>query len=176
MTLSFHGIPAAPGKGLGHIVVYRTAQLTQSTAQTLPTRPPAEEWQHFLTIQAQVDQEIYAISQTANSVVADIFSSQRAILNDPTLIEPIHIAIESNRISAVEAVQKTVDKLVWQFRLMQDEYFASRATDLLDIGTRLLERLEGEKESAHVELSRASILIAEELVDGLLFPLLDELL
>ncbi|MEM7128594.1 MAG: putative PEP-binding protein [Chloroflexota bacterium] len=175
MTLSFQGIPAAPGMGLGHIVVYRTSRLSSQTEGEIDVRPPSEEWQHFLDVQSQVDAEITHICQTANPVVADIFSSQLAILYDPTLVTPIQTAIHTQNISAVEAVCRGVDELVWQFRLMEDEYFSSRATDLLDIGMRLIKRLEGQHATTSIHLSRDTILVAEDLVPSDLLHLLPEI-
>lgn len=164
MTHTFRGVPTVPGIALGQIVIYSTTPFTDVVEQTHPARSPSEEWRHFQRVRAQIDNEIHLICQNATPVIADIFSGQRAILHDPALVDPVQAAIQNRNSTAIEAVQTTIDQLVWQFRNLDDEYFACRVSDILDIGTRLLKRLDGQKEKPSVQLFGDSILLAEELI------------
>ena len=174
MTTVFSGMPAAPGIGLGKAYVHRSkdltldvvVSLTQKATHTASNAPhdADQEWAHFQDAQAEVEEELDQLGRTLNKIAADIFAVHQLILHDKTLTDSIFAAIYHKKQSAVEATQSTISEMVAIFRDMEDEYFASRSADIVDIGQRLLTHLGIDLDE--VPLSHApvgSILIANDL-------------
>src|SRR5690606_23292904 len=99
---------------------------------------PDAEWESFQAAQARVDAELESLGQNASSLVSEIFDAHRLILHDETLRESIRRAIYDDRLNAVSATHKIINDLTELFSSFEDEYFAGRAIDILDLGQRLL--------------------------------------
>ncbi len=144
MTILQRGLPAAPGIGIGTICIYRPHDMTlEAPLAEAPPRglSPRREWQRFLHAQERVDTELARLGESLNHVAADIFSVHRLILADKTLTESIRSAIQLSGFSAVSATRQVILDMAQMFRELDDEYFAGRAADILDIGRRLLAHL-----------------------------------
>ena len=132
------GLPAAPGIGIGQIVIH--SSLATETWGEVTAADPEAEWQRFLTAQRQVDDELARSSGQESPLIAEIFAAHRYILQDATLLEAVHRAIDEGH-NAVHATYRAITELADVFRALEDEYFAGRAADILDIGQRLLAHL-----------------------------------
>ena len=141
MPISFHGLPAAPGIGIGTLFIYRSLHLGAEAPTVEHVADPTQEWARLLLVTAHVDQELAVLSGTENSLVAEVFSAQRAILQDQTLLQALQKAIVEEGQSALSATHQVIYDLIQLFRNLGDEYFAGRAIDILDIGQRLLTHL-----------------------------------
>ena len=145
MTTIFSGLPAAPGIGLGKAYVHRpyepTLEAILSIAPGAYVHDTDREWQRFQLAQAKVEEELEHLRQSLNTVAADIFSVHQLILHDKTLTESVREAILINQSSAITATQQAIQNMAEIFRELEDEYFASRAADIVDIGKRLLTHL-----------------------------------
>lgn len=163
MTTVLAGLPAAPGIGIGTLVVYRPGQIALDLDAD-PAADPHGEWRIFLTAHAQVDAELEQLGQNANSLIAEIFAAHRIILHDHTLLDAVRAAIFDQQSSAAAATQKVIGELTGLFRSFEDDYFAGRAMDILDLGQRLLAHLGASLDRPQLEhLSAPTILIAEDL-------------
>ncbi len=141
MSITLHGLPAAPGIGIGTTHVYHAVDLQTDTLVSeveASVQSPRHEWQRFLSAQAQVDVELERLGRSLNHVAADIFSVHRLILTDKTLTESIRDAIQLNQATAIGATRQAVLDMAQLFRELDDDYFAGRAADIVDIGRRLL--------------------------------------
>lgn len=140
MTELFHGLPAAPGIGIGTLFIYRTwrpmVNLVPQTAED-----PTAEWQCFLAAQQAVDQELATLAADENTLIAEIFTAQRAILQDQTLSQAVQRMIFQEHQNGLAATHMTIHHFAEMFRNLGDEYFAGRAIDILDIGHRLLKQM-----------------------------------
>ena len=167
MSITLHGLPAAPGIGIGTTHVYHTVDLQTDTLVSeieAGVQSPRYEWQRFLTAQAQVDVELERLGRSLNHVAADIFSVHRLILTDKTLTESIRDAIQLNQATAIGATRQAVLDMAQLFRELDDDYFAGRAADILDIGRRLLHHLGAPIDQSELsDLPPATLLLAEDL-------------
>jgi phosphocarrier protein FPr len=165
MTEVLHGLAAAPGIGIGAAVLYRPGLATRSAPR--PERAavdPAAEWQHFLDARTQVDAELAVLGENPNSVVAEIFAAHRLILQDNTLLHSVRRVIFDEQTDAVTATQRVVSDLADILRSLEDEYFAGRAADVVDLGQRLLSHLGAEVSRAVLtHLPPDTVLIADDL-------------
>lgn len=102
---------------------------------------PQVEWQAFVAAQQAVDAELSALSSADNGLIAEVFAAQQMILHDQTFVQAIQEAIFQERKPLLAATQSVINHLADLFRNLGDEYFASRATDIVDIGQRLLQQM-----------------------------------
>lgn len=164
MTYLIHGLPAAPGVGIGRLFIYRSWHM----ATPVPTGRAAEpqaEWQAFLAAQQAVDAELSALITAEDGLIAEVFAAQQVILHDQTLIQAIQEAIFQERKPLLAATQSVINHLADLFRNLGDDYFASRAADIVDIGQRLLQQMGAprrEVQSAHL-MTPGTILLASDI-------------
>ncbi len=165
MPESFHGLPAAPGIGIGTLFIYRSLRLGTEVPNTEQAADPAPEWARLQLAQTRVDQELAQLSSAENSLVAEVFSAQRAILQDQTLVKALHKAIFDEGQSALSATHHVIYDLIQLFRNLGDEYFAGRAVDILDIGQRLLTHMGAPQTNRHLlqTIPPQTILVATDL-------------
>lgn len=163
MTTVLVGLPAAPGIGIGTLFVYRPGHIALDLGVDTAA-DPHEEWRIFLAAHAQVDAELEQLGHNANSLVTEIFAAHRIILHDHTLLDAVRSTIFEQQSSAAAATQKVIGELTGLFRSFEDDYFASRAMDILDLGRRLLSHLGASFDGPQLEhLPAPTILIAEDL-------------
>jgi len=158
---AFTGLPAAPGIGIGFARLYRHTPAFHEPAEY---GEPESEWAAFQDAQQRVDAELERLSRDENSLVAEIFSAHRAILHDPMFTEWVRREIFEEERSAAAATQQATSALADQFQALDDDYFASRSVDILDLGNRLLTHLSGQVGITQLALLPAqSVLIADDL-------------
>ena len=172
MQQLFHGLSAAPGVGVGNVYKYApAAPIGQSqeepgkSSASLSSHfgTPEEEWERFLAARLLVDEELARLAQIGQAAAADIFLVHREILHDSTLTGAVRNAIDSGS-DATQATRLATGELVQLFQSLSDEYFASRATDVRDVGQRLVTRLGGTASARQLNtLPNGTILLAEDL-------------
>lgn len=157
------GIAAAEGIALGPAFVFQPPDLTLPDCEP---GTPDEEMARFAAAREQAAAELSAIqSQVAENVDADsaaIFEAHAMILNDPTLESGVRQRVEAGQ-TAEAALADATEEIAGMFEAMDDEMFAARATDVRDIGRRLLRVLLGVEDTSLANLSEPSIIVAHEL-------------
>ncbi len=161
---TFSGLIAAPGIGIGAVAVYRPDQVAPPHPTTKAGVDPETEWRHFLDAQAEVDAELEQLCANPNSLVAEIFAAHRVMLHDQTLIDAVRANIVEHGEGAAAATFDAITDLSKLFTSFDDEYFAGRASDIVDLGRRLLARLGAQVNRLELaNLPEGTILIAEDL-------------
>ncbi len=164
MTKILQGLPAAPGIGIGQLIIYRPDSFSPERIPPVSTQDPAQEWQNFLDAHGRVDAELEALGQESGAPFAEIFSAHRVILQDRTLLEAIEEAILKDGHTAIAATYRVISEFAEQFRTFEDKYFASRSADILDLGRRLLAHLGAPASQIRLpELPPHTILVADDL-------------
>lgn len=175
MTTVLNGLPAAPGIGIGTLIIYRPGQFALDPDLAATTTDPDHEWRAFQDAHSQVDAELEQLGRNANSLVAEIFAAHRAILHDPTLVDSVRSAIFEQNSTAAAATQKVIGELADLFRSFEDDTFSGRAMDIIDLGQRLLAHLDAtitRPQLAH--LPPDTILAADDLTPSDLAQLLPD--
>ncbi|GIV77112.1 MAG: hypothetical protein KatS3mg050_1506 [Litorilinea sp.] len=164
MTKILQGLPAAPGIGIGQLTIYRPDPFSPERIPLSSPQDPAQEWQNFLDAHGRVDAELKALGQESGAPFAEIFSAHRVILQDRTLLEAIEEAILEQGHTAITATYRVISEFAEQFQAFEDEYFASRSADILDLGRRLLAHLGAPASQIRLpELPPHTILVADDL-------------
>jgi phosphocarrier protein FPr len=164
MTHILQGLAAAPGIGIGALHLYRPgiAALIAPTSDQMIDAD--QEWQTFLAAHTSVDAELEGLEKNPNSLIGEIFAAHRAVLQDRTLLDWVQAAIYEEHISAAAATHKVINNLVDLFRSFEDETFAGRAIDIVDLGQRLLTHLGATLSRPQLtHLPPQSIVVAEDL-------------
>lgn len=158
------GIPASNGIAIGPIFIYHPE--TPVVERRAITDASAEVARLDAVI-ATASVELQALKDKTEAAVgteeAQIFEVHRMFLEDPAFAGTIKEAIETDKINAEAAVSQTVTALVAQFESLDDDYFRQRATDIKDVGQRLLRLLTGAGGSSLAELTTPAIILAADL-------------
>ncbi|MFL5783711.1 MAG: phosphoenolpyruvate--protein phosphotransferase, partial [Bacteriovoracaceae bacterium] len=117
----------------------------------------------------QAKQELLLVEESMKKSVgaaeAAIFSAHRSLLEDPDLLETAFSAVEKGK-SAAEAWEYAVQKLSAQLKTLKNEVLAARASDVQDVGLRVLSRILGTQVTDFSQLTEDSILVAEDIGPG----------
>jgi len=105
-------------------------------------------------------------SSTADSAASEelgfLLDAYIHMLTQSRLVRGAEELIVSRRLNAVHAVSEVIDAIATQFSGMDDRYIAARATDIREVGLRLMRCLMGETDRAVDKAPKGAILIAED--------------
>ena len=85
------------------------------------------------------------------------------ILDDPEFVSAVETKINGEHANAESAVNTAAQMFSATMAAMKDEYFKARATDIMDVGNRVLRILLGVAESPTANLKTASVIVADDL-------------
>jgi phosphotransferase system, enzyme I, PtsP len=158
------GVPAAPGFGIGAAHVLRPLVTFEGVGE-MRAENPAAEWERFQGALrrslAQIEDMKSRMSGRVPEVDSALFDTHRMMLEDKSFLEKIRGFVDDG-FAAETALQFTVDEYVGAFARMSDRYLRERATDVRDVGHRVLRNLLGVEEQVP-EVPDGGILVAEEL-------------
>lgn len=139
----FEGLPGAPGIGIGKGIVLFAADL-QAVPDRVPENPAVEE-RRFRKAVSSVREEISRIAdgleKSLSSADRALFDAYVLILDSPEIVETVVQHIHTGN-WAPGALRQTIESHAQRFELMDDQYLRERATDIRELGTRILLRLQ----------------------------------
>ncbi|MDO5618988.1 phosphoenolpyruvate--protein phosphotransferase [Kocuria sp.] len=155
------GVTASPGLGIGHVVQMRQAEIeVQETA--------ADPAQERSALDSALDSSIGELKELEQRLTAEgsadkaeIFRAHQEILRDPELVNNAQKGIDQGK-SAAFAWRASYTGFASQLEGLDNEVLAGRATDMRDVGQRVLATLTGQHQEK-AELAEGTILIAEDL-------------
>lgn len=158
------GIPASRGIGIGPIFQFVRQEIIIEERSNIQ---PEEELKRLNTAISTAKDQIDCIYEKAlkesSDADAEIFQAHRMILEDPELLAGVENKIKDQNKSAELAMQETGKLFSDMMAAMKDEYFAARATDILDVRNRVLRILLGVAESPTAALKEPSVIGADDL-------------
>ncbi|MGL5258918.1 MAG: phosphoenolpyruvate--protein phosphotransferase [Lachnospiraceae bacterium] len=92
----------------------------------------------------------------------EIFAAHLELVSDMALMDGIISKIDQG-INAQKALELTVNEFITIFDMMEDEYMKERASDIKDVGNRLMRRLKGINEQEFSDITEPVILVAKDL-------------
>lgn len=163
-AFTLKGLPGAPGVGIGHaLVVYPSANL-DATPDRKITDPQAEE-AGFRAAIAAVQSEVRAMSRKMADTLPPeelvLFDAFALMLGSDDLVEGVVQRIHAGN-WAPGALRETIAEHVRVFEEMEDPYLRERATDIRDLGRRVLTRLQAEAPAQMFGGDGRVILVGEE--------------
>lgn len=163
-NVAFKGIAASEGIAIGAAFKYSPPKLTISDRVSGSFD---QEHSRFLNACEQARKEIRGIrdrlaSRSKGADLAAIFDAHEMILDDPLLISKVSGKLQEGAI-VERAVQEATQELADLLSGMEDEMFAARAADILDVGRRVLRILLEVPDTSLQGLSTPAIIIAHDL-------------
>lgn len=110
------------------------------------------------TARAAIEHDRAQVVQRGGGAEADIFDAHLALLDDDALLEPAQAAIAAGA-GAEQAVYDATQQLAARYRALSEPLLRERATDVLDVGRRIINALLGQGSDG----AAAGIVIADEL-------------
>lgn len=166
----FSGVAAASGVAIGTVVVTTLA----AELETVPDKPAQElerELAAFHSALEAVRDDIRTVSQglaqRLRSEEQALFDVYLRMLDDSALIGAIEQGIRNGN-WAQGALREVILTQVRQFNAMEDAYLRERATDIRDLGRRILSYLQENAGPVSIDCADDSILIADELSPAML--------
>lgn len=161
------GIPAAPGVAVGRaVVIYPVADLDnvpERVAENIPA-----EIEKLNNALASVREEIRLMRERFASSLAPaeqiLFDAYLGILDSNSLGGQVREEIKKGS-WAQAALRKVIKQRLRQFEEMEDDYLRERASDIKDLGQRILAQLQAQQPQK-IDYPDHTILIADELTAG----------
>lgn len=161
----FRGIAAAPGVAIGTAVVIAP----RADLNAVPRRTTRNVEQEVGLFQDAVEQTRRDMRELGTGLGSNLNASEQALfdvyvqmLDDASLGGEVAQRIESDRLTAQSALSEVVLEHVQTFKGMQDPYLRERASDVYDLGGRVLGYLQKSQEEI-TEFPEHTILIGREL-------------
>ena len=163
LTNGIQGVAGSSGVALATtFVVQPRAQLSAIAVQK--SQDEAQEKERFeqalIATRKDFEQLSAQISQSITDASVDIFEVYKQLLGSGGLAKEI-VAKISEGWTAESALKLIVESYVLQFERLEDAYFRERATDIKDLGNRLLMNF-NKLSSTQTDCPEAFILVADD--------------
>src|SRR5215207_8312906 len=155
------GVAASPGLGVGKVlrVFHEDIEVKEDSADAHKERRLLNEALDRAMVQLETLEN--RLRQDADADMAAIFGAHREILRDPDLLDIASSAIDKGK-SAAFAWRRAYTTYADRLAGMKNELLAQRATDVRDVGQRVLEEVTGQRREKP-EIPEGTILVAEDL-------------
>lgn len=157
------GVAVSPGVVVGPALLYRPHL---PAVVDRPADDAATEWFHLGQAIAAAEREISALEkQTRRQLGANeaaIFQAHALFLEDAVFLERIKKRIFSEAMAAEVVWAEEIGKTAKGFRALENRYMQARASDIEDVGRRVLQHLLGVNRPS-LEFEKPSILVAADL-------------
>ena len=155
------GVAASPGLGVGRVlrVHHEDIQVKEYAADRHKERRLLNEALDRAMVQLEALEN--RLRQDADPDKAMIFAAHREILRDPDLLDIASSAIDKGK-SAAFAWRRAYTTYADRLAGLTNELLAQRATDVRDVGQRVLEEVTGQRREK-ADIPEGTILIAEDL-------------
>lgn len=166
---SLAGISGSAGIGIGEaVIVYPLADL--SAVPERPAQDIEKELKLFHDAVIKTREAINRLKDNMTSLPEEeraLFDVYLRILDGSSLMEEIIKDIKSG-MWAQGALKRAIEHHVEKFKAMEDPYLQERASDLQDLGERVLFHLQTEEESRSRIFPEQTILVGEEVTPSAL--------
>jgi phosphoenolpyruvate-protein phosphotransferase len=155
------GVAASPGLGVGRTlrVLHEDIEVKETSADAHKERRLLNEALDRAMVQLETLEN--RLRQDADADKAAIFAAHREILRDPDLLDIASSAIDKGK-SAAFAWRRAYTTYADRLAGMTNELLAQRATDVRDVGQRVLEEVTGQRREKP-DIPEGTILVAEDL-------------
>ena len=135
------GVAVSPGVVVG--VAYRVDSVfgpvePQMLDDLELVAPEVERFDHAVaTSAAELEAIVLKVAEQLGAAEAEIFKSHLQIVNDESMLAKVRGLIESQRLTALSAVQEVLQGYAASFARIEQDYFRERVADLRDVVSRI---------------------------------------
>lgn len=163
-----HGKPISPGYARGLAFVYSKDYHPKVDRYNIEKEQVYNEYQRFHEALERSCSELKDLRQKVFNELghseSQIFAAHLGLLNDRQFISKVKERIERDLINVEHAIDEEVNDLVKLLSELENEYLRERASDMKDIGRRVLKHLGHGHENILKSIKSGSVLVAEELL------------
>lgn len=164
----YKGIAGSEGIGIGKVVVIEEHDLTVEKKSIADTDTELKRLQDAIEKFVSITNEMAdKMAKTVGEQDADILRGHIIMLQDPMIEEQISALMISEKISAEMALEQVLDQTAEMFAAVPDELIQQRATDLMDIKSRMLKILMGIEEVDISQVPANTVLVARDLTPSM---------
>ena len=164
--LVLKGVAASPGVAIGPAMLLPN----ESFAVFRQYVEPAETKHEIRKLNTAMHKTLAELDACEQKVMAELgseyanlMSTHKLILQDPSLTGGITRKIQEEHLSAHAAILLTLQELAASFEKIEDPFFKERRNDIFDVAKRLMKNLEGEKDGFLASVKKPSLLVAHNL-------------
>lgn len=166
--MKIYGVGAADGIGIGvaRVVKEQSVEVIRKTVSDIEA-----EVSNFMEVleltKAETEEMSQALEKNASAKEAEILFGHIMLMSDPMLVDEIVNRIKSESICAEYMIEEVCNQYAAVFASMDDELMQQRATDMLDIKTRLIKKILGMENTDLSKLPYGSVLVAKDLTPSM---------
>ena len=166
--MKIYGVGAAEGIGIGAAKVVRE-QNVEVVKKSIPnSEAEVNNFMRILDItKAETEEMSQALEKNASAKEAEILFGHIMLMSDPMLVDEIVNRIKGESVCAEYAIEEVCNQYAAVFASRDDELMQQRATDMLDIKTRLIKKILGIENTDLSKLPYGSILVAKDLTPSM---------
>ena len=164
----YKGIAGSEGIGIGKVVLIEEHDLTVEKKSVTDTDAELKRLQDAIEKFVSITNEMAdKMAKTVGEQDADILRGHIIMLQDPMIEEQISALMISEKISAEMALEQVLDQTAEMFATVPDELIQQRATDLMDIKSRMIKILMGIEEVDISQVPANTVLVARDLTPSM---------
>ena len=163
---TFKGIGVSEGIRIGSAFVFQHAvgsDLKQNISEADVEKEIGRMKHAKELATAEIDNLIGGVGQKLEADKLGILKGQADILRDPAYFPEIEKVIRKQLFASETATTQVTEKFALLFENMKSDYMKERATDVRDVGNRILRLLSGEKAANLTGIGKPVVLIADDL-------------
>lgn len=164
--LVLKGVAASPGVSIGPAVLLPGENFAVARQYVEPAEVKTEIQKLNTAMQktlAELDECEQKVLGELGAEYANLLSTHKLILQDPSLAQAAVQKIQNEHLSAQAALFLTLQDLAASFEKIQDPFFKERRNDIFDVAKRLVNNLEGDKREFLASIKKPSLLVAHNL-------------
>ncbi len=167
-NMVFTGHAISSGLAIGKAFVYEDILRRDHELYEIEKHEVEDEYGRIeLAIKGVIeDLELSAerVEEELDEDLADIFHAQKAILQDPSLLDEIRKELETELVNSEQVIKRVFRRLERRFQEVDDEAISRRRDDIADIARRLLRELGGIHAHLLEDMPENSVLVAKRLL------------
>lgn len=164
--LLYSGIAASPGIAIGRAFLYDIEKYKVTRYEVSESQVEDEIVQFKEAVQ-RTKNEILEVKKKVvkemSKEYADIFGAHLLVLEDPFLVIEVIQKIRKERVNVEYALWSVLESLTSSFNALDDDYMRERASDIYDIGRRILQNLVGTKKITLADIQEEVIIVSHTL-------------
>lgn len=166
--MKIYGVGAAEGIGIGVAKVVREQNVEVAKKTVSDSEAEVNNFMRVLDItKAETEEMSQALEKNASAKEAEILFGHIMLMSDPMLVDEIVNRIKGESVCAEYVIDEVCNQYAAVFASMDDELMQQRATDMLDIKTRLIKKILGIENTDLSKLPYGSILVAKDLTPSM---------
>ncbi|TKB24699.1 phosphoenolpyruvate--protein phosphotransferase [Desulfopila sp. IMCC35006] len=162
-TITIQGLSASSGLAIGPLWHFKKSKIVVASTAKYPAIEENLLHEAIATAQSELEQIHREVKAQSGAGKAAIFKAHIEFLNDEEMIAETHALIKKGH-SAGWSWQKVIGERVEDMAQLDDPVLRGRATDINDVGSRVLRHLAEVVEDTPFTAETPVILVAEDLM------------